>query len=93
MTGIKVLAIGVASESAILVGGLDINALQKLGIVGILLAAVIVLWIDGTKRQAKFEAIMRESIDTMRSVRDQAQESTNAARQVVIVIEKCKGKV
>ena len=82
ITAIKVLS-GVAGVQAVeAINSIPIDAYEKLGIIGLLILAVYVLWVADQKRQTKLENIIAENTRTMTEVRDVLHRcATNARRE------------
>jgi len=93
MTGFKIFATAAAVESVSLIQSLDLNLISRMGVVGLLIVAVIVLWRDAGKRQERLEKVLAENSAINQRAIDAMDNVTSASREVKEVIIKCKGHV
>lgn len=90
MTGIKLIAIAAATESAFFINGLDVSSLSKLGTIGILILAVVALYRDAGKRMDKVEAVLDKNAVAFKGVQDALMVNAAEMREVGKAIERCK---
>jgi hypothetical protein len=104
MTGIKILSVAATVEGTSLICGLDVQLWARMGMVGMLLVAVIALWratIEERKRaddaervrSARLETLIAANTAAMVSTATAVAVNTESSRQVIAVIEKCKGHI
>ena len=58
------------AAGAVAVAGTDLPDYDKLGSVGLLLLAVLALWAEGRRKQAKLESIIESNTSALRGVTD-----------------------
>lgn len=70
ITAVKLLG-GVSGIMAVeTVGTMPIELYEKFGLIGLLIAAIYVLWVADQRRQSKLEEIIKENTQVMTEVRD-----------------------
>ncbi len=78
MTGIKVLGLAAVVEGVSAAHSLPIEVYEKLGFVGLLIAAVVAIYRDSKADKAELKILLERAIATI--------------EHNTIVIDKCKGK-